>query len=135
MKSINKNTSIINCQFPACKREAIKGIYCYDHNRLMGTAKEVKPVKEIPKSSEKGKEIKDELKKRYPKYLKKHPFCNIKSPVCTKIAVCVNHTQGRGKNEVLNEETWEPSCIACNSYIEQHPDWNDRQHKKRRHGK
>lgn len=125
----------MNCTFPACKREATQGIYCYDHKRLMGISGPVKKPVAIPKEGEKMKDIKAALKKKYPKFLKTRPFCNIQSPVCTKIATCVNHTRGRGRDEILNESTWEPSCEPCNGYIEQHPSWNSGKHKKSRHKK
>ena len=122
-----------NCDFPLCKREAIKGIYCYDHNRLMGNTKPVEQPVAVKKESDKMKDVKAELKKKYPRFLKKNPFCNIQSPVCTKVATCVNHTRGRGRDEILNEDTWEASCVPCNQYIESHPDWNGGQHKQSPH--
>ena len=124
-----------NCEFPACKREATSGVYCYGHKRLMGVSGPVKVSAPVKKESEKMKDIKAILKKKYPAFLKTRPFCNIKSPVCTKIATCVNHTRGRGRDEILNEDTWEASCEHCNGYIEQHPDWNQGQHKLSRHKK
>jgi len=124
-----------NCSFPICKREATHGTYCYDHKRLMGTSDPAKQPKPINKESDKMKDVKAILKKEYPKYLKTRPFCNIKSPVCTKIATVVNHTRGRGRDEILNKDTWEPSCVHCNTYIESHPDWNDGKHKQSVHTK
>lgn len=44
-----------NCSFPACKREATNGVYCYDHKRLMGVPNPVKVQKPIAKVSEKKK--------------------------------------------------------------------------------
>ena len=124
-----------NCSFPACKREATHGVYCYDHKRLMGTSDPVKKTKEINKESEKMKDIKATLKKEYPKYLKTRPFCAIKSPECTKVATVVNHTRGRGRDEILDQSSWEPSCTYCNSYIEAHPDWGGGVHKQSPHTK
>ena len=83
------------------------------------TTSEIKPLKAIPKESEKMKDVKYQLKKLYPIYIAKHPCCNIQSPVCTKKATCVNHTKGRGEN-VLNQDDWEASCTACNGWIEEH---------------
>lgn len=122
-----------NCSFPICKREATCGIYCYDHKRLMGTSDPVKKVAEVKKESDKMKDIKAILKKEYPKYLKTRPFCSIKSPVCSKVATVVNHTRGRGRDEILDQSSWEPSCTHCNSYIEQHPDWGGGKHKQSPH--
>lgn len=123
----------MNCTFPACKREATCGIYCYDHKRLMGTSDPVKKVAEVKKESDKMKDIKAILKKEYPKYLKTRPFCSIKSPVCTKVATVVNHTRGRGRDEILDQSSWEPSCTHCNSYIEAHPEWGGGKHKQSPH--
>jgi hypothetical protein len=109
--------------------------YCLFHKKMAGEPKEVKPVKSIEKQSENIKEVNKQLKKIYPVYLKLHPACNIKSPVCLKKATCVNHTRGRGAN-VLNQEDWEPSCIPCNGYIESHHAWAaERGHKKEQHTK
>lgn len=44
-----------NCSFPACKREAAHGTYCYDHKRLMGVPSPVKEKSPIAKVSEKKK--------------------------------------------------------------------------------
>jgi hypothetical protein len=92
--------------------------------------------KRVPnKIGDKRKEVNKQLKIMVPVYLRSHPICGIQSPVCTRIATCVNHTEGRGPNEILNEQTWEPSCSACNGYIEQYPKFNGGQHKKPRHHK
>ncbi len=76
------------------------------------------------------------LAKGYGPYLEKNPVCAIMSPVCTYVATCVNHKKGRGKNEVLDESTHEPSCEACNFYIEAHHAWAEENgHKVSRHTK
>lgn len=59
----------------------------------------------------------------YVPYLEEHPFCVIRSPVCTNLSACVNHTAGRGVNEVLDQKKWEASCVPCNNYIEAHDAW------------
>ena len=125
-----------NCSFPACKREATIGTYCFDHNRLMGKSsgpKEAKKPTPINKVSDKMKDIKAELKKKYAVFLKTRPFCAIKSPECTKVATAVNHIKGRGKDFILNEQWWEPCCTRCNGFIEEHPYFNDGKHKQSPH--
>ena len=127
-----------NCTFPLCKREATIGQYCYDHNRLMGKSspqKKSEVKKPINKVSGKMKDTKAELKKKYTAFLKNKPFCDIKSPECTKVATAVNHIKGRGKNFILNEQFWEPCCPQCNSYIEQFPKFNGGRHKQSPHTK
>lgn len=122
-----------NCSFPICKREATHGTFCYDHNRLMWSSPAPKKPKPINKESEKMKDIKAELKKKYPAFLKTRPFCSIKSPECTKIATVVNHIKGRGKDYILNEKWWEPSCTHCNGWIELNPKFNGGKHKQSPH--
>lgn len=67
------------------------------------------------------------MKKYGPKvaaYLAKeeNEMCLIQSPVCTRVATCVNHKRRRGKN-LMNENDWEPSCGPCNLWIENHDAW------------
>lgn len=81
-----------------------------------------KPAK-IAKRSKKQKAIMKDLKLAYGPYLAKNPVCAIQSPVCTQKATCVNHRAGRGVKQVLDQATWQPSCAACNSYIESHDAW------------
>jgi hypothetical protein len=64
-----------------------------------------------------------DLKKSYTKFLKTRPFCEIKAPGCTKIAVAVHHVRGRGKNEILNVDNFLPCCQWCNGYLESHDEW------------
>lgn len=111
------------CEFPTCSTHAIAGKkYCVPHNRIYGTV-EIKVPKEIKKESAKTKDAKKELKKLYPRFLAKNKRCQIKSPVCTKKATCVHHTQGRGEAELLDQKTWKASCEACNGYVEQNHAW------------
>lgn len=92
--------------------------------------------KRIKQVGKKMAAVKRKLKKAYPPYLEKHPVCAIQLPGCTGVATCVNHTQGRGENEILNEATWEPSCSHCNGKIEQEHGWAEEHgHKKPRHQK
>lgn len=76
------------------------------------------------------------LGKAYEPYLEQNPVCAIQSPVCTYVATTVNHKAGRGENEVLDQETWEPSCSGCNFWIEANDQWaRDHGHKISRHTK
>lgn len=125
------------CEFPGCKSYSRTGKYCIGHARIFGD--KPAPSKHLPiaKQSDKEKDIKKQLKKKYKVFLSQpeNLLCAIKSPECTKLATCVNHTNGRGAN-VLNEEDWEPSCEHCNNYIEEHHQWaKERGHKKQRHKK
>lgn len=122
------------CNFPTCDRKPESTGWCIFH-AIYSSSVSVKKAKPVKKESDSMKEIKRELKKLYPVFLAKNPVCNIKSPVCTKVATCINHTRGREGN-VLNVEDWESSCTACNSYIESHHSWaQKRGHKKERHSK
>lgn len=84
-------------------------------------AQKKKPIKKV---SEKMRVKKLELKKLYPIYLKANPCCAIQGPHCTIKAACVHHTRGRGEKELLDQSTWMPSCIHCNSWIESNPTFN-----------
>ena len=79
-----------------------------------------KPSKEIPKRSDKQKEIMAELKKLYPIFLAKHKTCEIDGPECTKIATIIHHTEGRLPSKVMDSTKWVASCAPCNSWVESH---------------
>ena len=73
----------------------------------------------INRESVKMKATKKDLKKEYPKFLKSHPFCELKiSPECTKIATVIHHVRGRIGEQVHRQEDWMASCPACNSHVE-----------------
>lgn len=100
--------------------------------------KENPPVKKkfyrIKQRSKKGAKTMRKLNKKYGPYLEKNPVCAIQSPVCTYHAGTVNHKAGRGKDEVLDETTWEPACYPCNGYVEIHDEWAQQNgHKISRH--
>lgn len=90
-------------------------------NRLQAARRprERKTPAPISNRSDKMTAIIDQLKKLYPVFLRSHPACEIKSPVCTKKATVVHHSEGRGKNEVLDQRTWMASCTACNGWVEE----------------
>lgn len=124
------------CLFLGCVRHPQKNGYCIGHAIYSDIPKERPAPKPIPKRSEKMKGVMKELSKLYPAYLKANPVCNIQSPECTIKATCINHTRGRGHNQVLNQMTWEPSCTACNGWIERnHAIAEVAGHKKSRHKK
>lgn len=88
----------------------------------------------LPQRSDKKEETDALLKILIPPYLERYPECDIKSPVCTYFSTCVNHTKGRGENEVLNVATWQPSCHPCNGWIEaNHAIARESGHKESRH--
>lgn len=78
----------------------------------------------LKKRSEKAKIEMKEYKPMVIEYLSRpgNQECQIKSPVCTKKATCVNHKRRRGKN-LMNEKYFQPSCADCNFYIENHSQW------------
>lgn len=81
------------------------------------------PWKQLPKRSEKMKGIMAAIKPLYKNFLKEKPYCEIRSPVCTSEATCVHHTAGRGMNHLMDTNTWEAACDACNLYVEANDDW------------
>lgn len=69
-------------------------------------------------------------------FLEEHPFCEIRSPVCTHVATCVHHVKGRAKDVVLDPEYHKASCDPCNHYVESHHAWAvENGHKVSRHAK
>lgn len=106
----------MNCSWPTCNDEATKGIYCFMHNRVYGSAT-VKPVKPIPKVSDKQKIADREYKKLIQLKLKNNPNCEMKTPACTGKAQGGHHVKRRGKN-LMNEGKLILSCNACNTWVE-----------------
>lgn len=49
--------------------------------------------------------------------------CEIKSPVCTKIAQGLHHKQKRSKKNLLDRANVVRACNACNTYVEEHSEW------------
>lgn len=49
-----------------------------------------------------------------------HPLCEIRSPECTGKTQGVHHTKGRGKDHLLDINTWMAACNRCNTWIEVH---------------
>jgi hypothetical protein len=98
--------------------------------------KSEKKKKRINKVGEDRKATNKILKNEcYPMVLKRDPICKIQSPVCTRISTVVNHTEGRGKDVILDVNKMEGCCPPCNGFIEEHPNFNGGQHKKPRHHK
>lgn len=94
------------------------------------------PWKQLPKRSEKMKGIMAAIKPLYKSFLKEKPYCEIRSPVCTSAATCVHHTAGRGMNHLMDTNTWEAACDACNLYVEENDKWaKENGHKYSRHKK
>lgn len=93
----------------------------------LGIKKETEPEKPKPikKANAAKKKENRKLKKAYAIYLAKpeNQLCNIRiDEGCTIEATVVNHTRRRGKN-VFNEKDWEPSCVNCNTAIENKDAW------------
>lgn len=78
---------------------------------------------QMPKRTEKMKGIMAAIKPLYKNFLKEKPYCEIRSPVCTSEATAVHHTAGRGMNHLMDTNTWEACCSACNTYVEEHDGW------------
>ena len=62
--------------------------------------------------------IKAVLKRLYPLFLQKFPLCQLNTPVCTKIATVIHHSEGRIGTKVTEEKTWMASCVGCNNWVE-----------------
>lgn len=80
--------------------------------------------------SEKMKGIMAAIKPLYKSFLKEKPICEIKSAVCTSEATCIHHTAGRGMDHLMDTNSWEAACSACNGYVEKNDRWaRDNGHK------
>jgi len=106
----------------------------------------VEAGKKDKKSKKKWSRIRPRTKKKVKEYrslgkiigpfLDEHPFCEIRSPVCTHIATCVHHVKGRAKDVVLDPMYHKASCTPCNDYVESHHAWAvEHGHKVSRHVK
>lgn len=94
------------------------------------------PKKKFGGRSEKMKGIMAAIQPLYRSFLKEKPICEIKSPVCTSEAACIHHTAGRGMSHLMDTNTWEAACSACNLYVEEHDQWaRDNGHKYSKHKK
>lgn len=125
------------CKAYNCSSPAPENTYCTLHAKVFGKSSgTIKVQSELPKETAKTKSVKAELKKLYPEFLKKKGFkCEVKTSVCTKAATVIHHVKGRGKNEILNQDTWMASCLSCNSRIESHPNEGVKGAKVSRHKK
>lgn len=105
-------------------------------DKAAGVKKTPKPFKRSGGRSEKMKGIMAAIKPLYKSFLKEKEACEIKSPVCTGQATVIHHTAGRGMNHLMDTNTWEASCTACNNYVEENDKWaRDNGHKISRHAK
>lgn len=53
-------------------------------------------------------------------FKKENPLCMAKLIGCTKVTTDVHHRSGRGVN-LMNQDTWLPSCRRCHHQIEMNP--------------
>lgn len=85
---------------------------------------EKKPAKPIEKRSEKMIAEMKLYKPQVKAFLARpeNQDCQIKSPVCTGKATCVNHKKRRGGN-LRNEKYFQPACGPCNGFIESNTQW------------
>lgn len=98
------------CDFPACKREAVKGIYCYDHNRLMGNTQPVEKPSEVKKNAS---TIKTNIEKD-----KELGVLVISKKASTCSRKLLNKAQ-RVFNTYIRKRDRTKRCISCNGEVEQ----------------
>ena len=105
-------------------------------DKAAGVKKTPKPFKRNGGRSEKMKGVMAAIKPLYRSFLKEKEACEIKSPVCTGQATVIHHTAGRGMNHLMDTNTWEAACSACNLYVEENDQWaRDSGHKYSKHEK
>lgn len=54
--------------------------------------------------------------------LAESPWCELRTPECTKAADGLHHMKGRGIH-LLNRKFLKRACNACNGYVERHPQY------------
>ena len=110
-----------------------------DQRRELKNSDKKPKEKKIYRLPKVGKKRKIENKSYLPAsraYRTEHPYCVIKSPVCTKWTQGVNHKKGRIGKLLMDKRYWEPACNPCNHYCESHPEWAIKNgHKISRHKK
>lgn len=68
-----------------------------------------------------GKRKREETKIRnaqWPAFLEQHPYCEIRSRVCTGRTQCRHHARGRIGKAFLEEKDQFASCYDCNLFLE-----------------
>lgn len=111
------------CIFPLCTRKADKGPYCFLHGKHFSGPIPAEKPKPIPKESKKRRKLNNQYREKAGKELLPGTPCAIKSPMCTREAQGFNHKQKRTEKNLLDDKNLEPSCNACNGYIEENPAW------------
>lgn len=108
------------CEFPNCRSNKVRGIYCIGHAKMMGVEKPPKEKQPIGKEGDKLKEEKKKYKKLSEDFLKKpeNQECKIKMEGCTGKATQVHHAAGRSGKQLTNVEDFIPSCTNCNLKVE-----------------
>lgn len=115
---------VIQSIYPPCKESPLccypplQSGYCWLHE-----PRKEKVKKRIPKVAKKRERVNRVYRKQVTDTLQKQPLCVIKSPVCTIWAQGLNHLQKRSPSNITKEENQEPACNACNSYVENFPEW------------
>lgn len=93
--------------------------------KMLGLAKpepEKKPAKIKPMA--KKREVKQrEYRKLVKQMLEEDKHCAIHSPVCTHVAQGLHHKVKRSMKNLTDLKILVRSCNACNSFLEENPDW------------
>lgn len=111
------------CQFPFCKSNAVNGIYCIGHEKIMEVPAAPKVIKPIPKISKKMAKIMKENRKDVDNAVRSEALCVIKSPACTKEVEGFHHIQKRTPKNIELKTNKAPCCNACNLFIELNVGW------------
>lgn len=122
----------MTCQFPFCKSNTVGDAkFCIGHAKIMRN-KSSDETKAKPRQKAQPKKRAKKMTKAIT-VLKKivaaflalpgNKICAIQSPVCTQQATCVNHKAGRTGKKLTDIKYFEPSCSACNGFIEENNQW------------
>lgn len=86
------------------------------HRKAERNAAKEKPIYIIPKVSEKQVKKNKLYTKQRREHLIKHPHCQLRLQGCTRIAVEVHHSEGRGEN-TNKVESFMSACQNCHSIV------------------
>jgi hypothetical protein len=73
--------------------------------------------------SKKREKINRQYNKKAKQFREDHPYCEIKSPVCTGQTQGVHHKRGRMGSLLMDETFWMAARNRCNGYVEDNDSW------------
>ncbi len=113
----------MSCQFPLCQYPEHRDGFCIHHAKhFAGPVPDKKP-RPIAQLSKKRKVLQVRYREIVKTMLEENNKCELNSPVCTKIATGLDHTQKRSAKNLIDKANLKRSCDSCNRYKEENPGW------------